>query len=196
MRTSNSTSMLVSLHSRNPPNPPILPPDIDTYVQYTDLSSLFNWNTKQVFAYITASYPSESDSEPPSEVIIWDAILASATEPWHQNQYVHPRIKASNGRVTRPSKPGILRLSNQKPKYQITDYTGKLEERANATLELGWNVQPWVGALTWTNWEDRGFWTGLSGGRSEAFDFPSIRAKKEESLPTEKGGEKNRGKPA
>ena len=42
-----------------------------------------------------------------------------------------------------------MRLANQKPKYQITDPSGRLAGRANATLELNWNVQPWVGALTW-----------------------------------------------
>ena len=41
-----------------------------------DLTSLFNWNTKQVFVYITASYPSSSPSTiPPSELVIWDAII-------------------------------------------------------------------------------------------------------------------------
>jgi signal peptidase complex subunit 3 len=56
-------------------------------------------------------------------------------------------------------------------------------------LELGWNVQPWVGALLWTNWADVGMWKGLDGGRSEAFDFPAIGAKKKVDVNTEKGKE-------
>lgn len=86
---------------------------------------------------------------------------------------------------------GELHLQNQRPKYQITDISGKLQSRENVTLELGWNVQPWVGALTWTNWQTVGVWKGLEGGRSEVFEFPEIGAKKvdKKMLETEKGAE-------
>ena len=59
------------------------------------------------------------------------------------------------------------------------------------TLELGWNVQPWVGALTWTNWNKVGVWQGLEGGKSNAFKFPEVGAKaaKPKDLETEKGAE-------
>ena len=63
-------------------------------------------------------------------------------------------------------------------------------------LELGWNVQPWVGALLWANKNDFGLWQGLRGGVSARFGFPEIKGKKEGDLGTEKGGERNRGKPA
>ena len=171
----------------------------------TDLSTLFNWNTKQVFLYLKAIYPSSRPSEPPSEAIIWDAILASTSAPWHQNHYIHPdpksksklpkkSKKATLAAKTNPVSPypiGELHLSNQRPKYQITDITGKLQNRENVTLELGWNVQPWVGALTWTNWQTLGVWKGLEGGRSETFAFPEIGAKKvdKKQLETEKGAE-------
>jgi hypothetical protein len=55
-------------------------------------------------------------------------------------------------------------------------------------LELGWNVQPWVGALTWANYEDVGVWKGLKGGRSKVFKMPEIRKRKEGDLGTAKGG--------
>ena len=89
--------------------------------------------------------------------------------------------------------PGVLKLSNQKPRYQITDHTGKIANRGNATLELGWNIQPWVGALTWTNWNDWGSWLGLKGGRSKAFDFPAVPEKKGAKMDTAKGNERNKG---
>lgn len=93
--------------------------------------------------------------------------------------------------------PGIIRLQDQKPKYQVTDATGKMAEREFATLTLHWNVQPWVGLLTWTNFNTYGRWQGLQGGISEVFNFPSIKeAVKKEDLKTETGGESNRGKPA
>ena len=58
-------------------------------------------------------------------------------------------------------------------------------------MEVGWNVQPWVGALTWTNWEKVGVWTGLEGGRSKAFRFPEVGAKaaRPKDLEVEKGSE-------
>ncbi|KAL2354775.1 signal peptidase subunit-domain-containing protein [Cryomyces antarcticus] len=171
-----------------------------------DLSSLFNWNTKQIFLYITTTYPSLSPTEPPSQAIVWDAIIPSTSAPWHQNQYNHPPTKNTASSSSKSLKstaafpanasPGIVRLASQRPKYQITDVTGRIAERANATLELGWNVQPWVGALTWTNRRDWGYWKGLVGGRSEQFDFPPLKSKKAEDVGTVKGGEKNRGSPA
>ncbi|KAK4991687.1 Signal peptidase complex subunit [Elasticomyces elasticus] len=174
-----------------------------------DLSSLFNWNTKQVFLYITATYPSLSPNVPPSTAIVWDAVLPSALEPQHPNQYIHPAAPsnpASNkqSRTTKahphdPSQqhPGIVRLKSQKPKYQISDASGRIAGRGNATLELRWNVQPWVGALTWTNGRTWGVWKGLSGGRSAEFAFPGLRsAAKREEMGTARGGEGNRGRPA
>ncbi|KAE9966998.1 hypothetical protein BLS_006638 [Venturia inaequalis] len=174
----------------------------------TDLSSLFNWNTKQVFVYITATYPSKNSTEPPSQAIVWDAILPSALAPWHHNQYIHPTPKPAgkNSRVvnrsgpvySRTKRPGILKLSNQKPKYQITDHTGLLAEREDAQLELSWNIQPWVGALTWKKPVDFGQWKKLKGGKSKVFSFPQVlgKGKKPVDMNTVKGGEGNRGKPA
>jgi signal peptidase complex subunit 3 len=89
-----------------------------------------------------------------------------------------------------------LKLSNQKPKYQITDHTGLLANRGNATLELNWNVQPWVGALTWAPKTNFGVWTKLKGGKSKVFTFPEVIGKKPADMGTVKGGEGNRGKPA
>lgn len=169
----------------------------------TDLTSLFNWNTKQVFLYLKAVYPSLLPSEPPSEAIIWDAILASKSAPWHTNHYLHPGSKNNNkqkkasaaaAKKQNPPSPypiGELHLRNQRPKYQITDISGKLGNRTDVRLELGWNVQPWVGAQTWVNWQKLGAWQGLEGGKSEAFVFPAVGAKqaKKKDLETEKGGE-------
>lgn len=91
--------------------------------------------------------------------------------------------------------PGIVRLKNSKPKYQITDISGKLASQNNVTLELGWNVQPWVGALTWTTQEGQGFgrWKGVQGGRSKAFDLPALKSK---NVGSEQVVEKGIPKPA
>ncbi|KAK1067538.1 Signal peptidase complex subunit [Friedmanniomyces endolithicus] len=176
-----------------------------------DLSTLFNWNTKQIFAYITASYPSSDPSTiPRSEAIIWDAVIPATNAPAHPNTYIHPSLSQSNAppktkadrlaaqKPYPPGKaPGILKLASQKPKYQINDVSGRIAERANATLTLHWNVQPWVGALVWDSRGTLGRWQGLRGGMA-GFDFQALKGTevKKEELRTETGGERNRGSPA
>ncbi|USW51812.1 Putative signal peptidase complex subunit 3 [Septoria linicola] len=178
-----------------------------------DLSSLFNWNTKQIFAYITASYPSDNPQNvPDSEVVVWDAIIPSDYAPLHPNTWIHPSPKGKK-KPTRKERalglggkaypegksPGIIKLKDQKPKYQITDVTGKIADKQYATLTLHWNVQPWVGFLTWTNFNTYWRWQGLQGGMSSVFNFPSIKGSetvKKEDLKTETGAEANRGSPA
>lgn len=173
---------------------------------------MFSWNTKQVFLWVKATYPAASPSTPPSQAIIWDAVLPSTFAPWHQNQYIHPVAGRSlpSSRSPAPSTAhnasagaapgspiGTLRLQNQRPKYQITDPNARIAGIGNATLELGYNIQPWVGALLWTNWRNRGYWKGIEGGRSLAWDFPALKgSKREADVKTEEGGERNRGSPA
>lgn len=40
-----------------------------------DLSSLFTWNTKQVFVYVTAEWPGVNNST--NEAVIWDSIITN-----------------------------------------------------------------------------------------------------------------------
>ncbi|KAI4090002.1 MAG: hypothetical protein LQ348_000622 [Seirophora lacunosa] len=156
-----------------------------------DLTSLFNWNTKQLFVWVTAKYPSRVASEPPSQAVIWDAIISSESQkkpstPFTLYSYLTTPTKPSL-KARRPSKSkqavelpsGLVRLKNSKPKYQITDISGQLSGTSNVTLQIGWNVQPWVGALTWTMAEESSWarWRGIKGGASEAFDMPSLKVK-------------------
>jgi signal peptidase complex subunit 3 len=71
-----------------------------------------------------------------------------------------------------------------------------LANREDAQLELSWNIQPWVGALTWKKPADFGRWKKLKGGKSKVFAFPEVMGKKPVDMNTVKGGEGNRGKPA
>lgn len=164
------------------------------------MSSLFNWNTKQLFVYVLASYPATSPaSDPPrnSEAIIWDAIIEAP-----ESAYSVPKLKerffpsttkktTKNSRKTSAKKgkkdqtnssPGVLHLKNQKSKYQITDISGKIAERENVTLVVAWNVQPWVGALWWS--EGTGAWPRTDGqaGRSQAFNLPELKGKNTQSV--------------
>jgi hypothetical protein len=93
--------------------------------------------------------------------------------------------------------PGIVKLSNQRPKYQITDPTGRIADVEGATLDLRWNVQPWVGPLVWTNSKDWFMWKGLKDGKTKTFAFPEVKGQGQKpDTDTVKGGEANRGKPA
>lgn len=197
MRISNSTltpvgqTFVVDVAIAHPPS--------------SDLSSLFDWNTKQVFVWLTATYPPSSPAAPPSQAVIWDQIINSKSQlsPYtpfdayddFKAKYLKSPSKAQTTKKSsnkkKPEKaptPGIVRLKNSKPKYQITDISGKLASQHNVTLELGWNVQPWVGALLWTTKEGQGFgrWAGVQGGISQAFDLPSLKGKSAEQV-VEKG---------
>ena len=159
-----------------------------------DLSPLFTWNTKQLFVYVTAVYPPSNGAaaeggEALSEAVIWDVIIPATSTPWSyqslKSRYFPEKVakgrkapKKAAASTKAVVQPGVLKLRNQKPKYQITDPSGLLAERRNATLEVNWNVQPWVGALTW----DKGYlgsrvgkWAAGSSGRSKAFDFPPLK---------------------
>ncbi|KPI41831.1 Microsomal signal peptidase subunit 3 [Cyphellophora attinorum] len=174
-----------------------------------DLSPLFNWNTKQLFVYVTANYPSSAGGV--SEAVIWDAIIPSPQSPYSfdnlKTQYWEPWVNKSkksktlkSKKSTKPArvttdlvKPGLLNLRNQKPKYHITDPSGVLSERNNVTLQVSWNIQPWVGALIW----DKGYlgnrvgaWDIGKEGVSEPFNFPPLKGSKpvESSSPAPEAG--------
>lgn len=72
---------------------------------------------------------------------------------------------------------GLLKLKNQRPKYQITHPSGKVANLENVRLRLHYNVQPWVGLLTWN--QDRAFfkWDAMRGGISSLFALPEVKAK-------------------
>ena len=127
-----------------------------------------------------------------SEAIIWDTIINSYSQshpftPWSllnapkapSKKSIKKKQSSKSHAQDVASVPGVIHLKNSKPKYQITDISGKLASRDNVTLEIGWNVQPWVGALTWTFTEGRQFgrWKGIHGGRSEAFEMPALKGK-------------------
>ncbi|KIW99316.1 uncharacterized protein Z519_00979 [Cladophialophora bantiana CBS 173.52] len=159
-----------------------------------DLSSLFTWNTKQLFVYVTANYPGGKNGKGGmSEAVIWDTIIPAMSTPysWENLKQTYFPDKKSKSKSRKASntksktkdlvKPGVISLKNQKPKYQITDPSGVISERGNVTLQVSWNVQPWVGALVW----DKGYLGGRVGkwepgnvGRSETFEFPPLKGSK------------------
>lgn len=116
--------------------------------------------------YVFATYPTSTTSsreEPTSSSIIWDTIIPAPESPYSVNKLkerfglakkpkrgLSKKNQGAKGSKKDNSEPGILHLRNQRPKYQIGDITGKMAERENVSLSVGWNVQPWVGALWWS----------------------------------------------
>lgn len=87
-----------------------------------DLSPLFNWNTKQVFVYLTAEYGGARE-DITNEATFWDKIITSKDD-------------------------AKLSLKNERSKYSIWDVKDSFEGR-NATVHIHWNLQPKVGALVY-----------------------------------------------
>ncbi|KAE8150179.1 signal peptidase subunit-domain-containing protein [Aspergillus avenaceus] len=151
-----------------------------------DLSPLFNWNTKQLFVYVYASYSSSdkrSSNLPHTESIIWDAIIEAPESPYSFSALKEKYLakgktakRATKGKK-KEAKPGVLRLRNQRAKYSISDITGRLAERENVTLAVGWNVQPWVGALFWSPRSGAVPRTEGVAGLSGSFKFPELKGK-------------------
>lgn len=105
--------------------------------------------------------------------------------------HVWPK-KATHNNTLLPSSPfpcysGKLSLKNQRPKYQITHPKGKIAETDDVRLRLHYNVQPWVGALTWDQGRDYGFWKAMAGGESKVFALPATKKKDGEEATTAKG---------
>jgi len=154
-----------------------------------DLSSLFTWNTKQVFVYVSASWPdstAENKTALVNEAVIWDTIITNPSADHLQNigpAAMKKLLKSAKGKAIDPNR-GKLELKNQKPKYQITSPAGKLAETDNVVLKLHYNVQPWVGPLTWTPQIEILRWKKVKGGVSKVFRLPALKKKEEKKTST------------
>lgn len=148
-----------------------------------DFSSLFTWNTKQIFVYVSASWPAnDTSSVLENEAVIWDTIITSPSADHLQNigpVAMKKLVRSAKGKSLDPSR-GKLSLQNQKAKYQITSPTGKLAETEGVVLKVHYNVQPWVGVLTWTPQLEFGGWKKIKGGVSTVFRLPALKKKDED----------------
>ena len=85
-----------------------------------DLRSVFNWNVKQLFVYVTAEY--ETEANVLNQVVVWDQIISDPAHAW-------------------------IRSSSVANKYSLTDQGYGLRDN-NVTLVLNWNTVPSTGLLT------------------------------------------------
>ncbi|KAL3235501.1 signal peptidase complex subunit SPC3 [Nakaseomyces bracarensis] len=90
-----------------------------------DLTPLFNWNTKQVFVYLTAKYngTEKAKGHTVNTITLWD-------------------------RIVRDSDHAKLHLERAKGKYSVWDLDEQLSQK-DLEFELHWNVQPWIGIMTY-----------------------------------------------
>ncbi|RLN02957.1 hypothetical protein BBJ28_00000937 [Nothophytophthora sp. Chile5] len=86
----------------------------------SDLSSVFNWNVKQLFVYVLAEFESASNTR--NQVVVWDKIV--------------PTKEAARS----------LKFQDEGVKYFLADQHDQLRG-ANVTLRLEWDVMPVCGRL-------------------------------------------------
>jgi signal peptidase complex subunit 3 len=85
-----------------------------------DLRTVFNWNVKQLFVYITAEY--ETEANVLNQVVVWDSIITDEAHAWIRSDFVVN-------------------------KYSLTDQGYGLRDN-NVTLVMNWNTVPATGLLT------------------------------------------------
>ncbi|KAI9916676.1 hypothetical protein PsorP6_018246 [Peronosclerospora sorghi] len=85
-----------------------------------DLSSVFNWNVKQLFVYVVAEFQSASNAR--NQVVIWDKIVQTKESARE------------------------LQFQDEGVKYFLADQFDELRG-ANVTLSLEWDIMPVCGRL-------------------------------------------------
>ncbi|NXC48761.1 SPCS3 peptidase, partial [Penelope pileata] len=84
------------------------------------LQSIFDWNVKQLFLYLSAEYSTKNNAL--NQVVLWDKII----------------LRGDNPR---------LFLKDMKSKYFFFDDGNGLKGNRNVTFTLSWNVVPNAGIL-------------------------------------------------
>jgi len=91
-----------------------------TFDLEADLSSVFNWNAKQLFLYLLAEYQTPKNTL--NQVVLWDKII----------------LRGENAK---------LDVKGINTKYYFWDDGNGLRANKNITLSLHWNVIPNAGLL-------------------------------------------------
>ena len=92
---------------------------IVTFNTSFDLSSVYNWNVKQIFVFLVAEY--ESPSNRRNEVVVWD-------------------------HVAQTPRDAVVAAQAQYNKYSLLDQFAELRGRA-VTFKLKWDTMPMSGSL-------------------------------------------------
>lgn len=92
---------------------------IVTFNASFDLSSVYNWNVKQIFVFMVAEYKSPSNRR--NEVVIWDHVATSPED-------------------------AVMAAQAQYNKYALIDQYDELRGR-DVTFKLKWDTMPVSGSL-------------------------------------------------
>ncbi|CAG8460880.1 17376_t:CDS:2, partial [Acaulospora morrowiae] len=84
-----------------------------------DLTSLFNWNTKQLFVAVVAEYETKTHNS--NQVVLWDTIIQSKEDAHIKEEELHNE-------------------------YNFVDITSSFD-RVNANYSIYWDIMPFVGVL-------------------------------------------------
>ena len=84
-----------------------------------DLSSVFNWNVKQLFVFVTAKYASES--HPRNEIVVYDRVITRSDSP-------------------------VVDMNDVFNEYPVLDVFEDLRNR-DVTFTLNWDIMPYFGPL-------------------------------------------------
>ncbi|GJJ76501.1 signal peptidase complex subunit 3 [Entomortierella parvispora] len=93
-----------------------------------DLSSLFHWNTKQLFVYAVAEYSTKS--HPKNQIVLWDSIIKRKSD-------------------------AVIKKQNINNKYSLIDVNRKWTD-VEANVTLHWNIVPYVGFMTYGHSQSSG----------------------------------------
>jgi len=72
-----------------------------------DFSTLFTWNTKQIFVYVSASWPNSTSTELVNEAVIWDTIITNPSADHLQNigpAAMKKLVRSAKGKSIDPSR--------------------------------------------------------------------------------------------
>ncbi|KAF9930221.1 hypothetical protein FBU30_000765 [Linnemannia zychae] len=86
-----------------------------------DLTSLFHWNTKQLFVYAVAEY--STPTHPKNQIVLWDSIIKRKSD-------------------------ALIRKKGLVNKYSLIDVNKKWTD-IQANVSLHWNIVPYVGFMTY-----------------------------------------------
>mmetsp|Transcript_14407 Transcript_14407/g.21896 ORF Transcript_14407/g.21896 Transcript_14407/m.21896 type:complete len:176 (-) Transcript_14407:67-594(-) len=109
----NKFEELSYVHSYNAENA-LFSLDIDA-----NLTSLFNWNVKQLFVWVCAEYRTRTYEK--NQVILWDTIIDDVRD-------------------------AHIQLKDEKLKYELTSFERELRNQ-EINLTLSWDIMPVVGIL-------------------------------------------------
>ncbi|KAF8504104.1 signal peptidase 22kDa subunit [Gautieria morchelliformis] len=93
-----------------------------TFDYEADLTPLFDWNTKQIFLYLSAEYTNAQGVK--NDVVLWD-------------------------RIVRRKRDAKIKIKGVKNKYRFRELSTSFSNVSPANFTLKYNLMPYVGVLTY-----------------------------------------------